>query len=190
MSHISVRSALLTLSALSLFALPGMAGELSLPKPKPVTVNGRFIAKAPLPGYVTVGANYESFLFKIEDSEKQASPGLIKFSYRFQPQDPRIPGSLFDYTLVHRFTMVRDESCDETWSALSVRYLFDEDGKITGKTTAMQFAPNAPKIDLTGDATLKCYVVTPKGYRTTLKNAPKKQTLKQTAEKESSEKHN
>jgi hypothetical protein len=148
-----------------------MAGShgLAHQKPKRVTVSGRILARVPIAAVSTIGMNYESFVFEVEPREKELGSQLIKLSYRFMQQDPEIPKAFLDYSLVHRFTMVRDESCDESWGAMSTNYVFDNSGGFRGSRNALVYTSNAPTPQIDRQTVLSCYTVTPQDYKSTTK---------------------
>jgi hypothetical protein len=84
-------------------------------------------------------------------------------------QDPQIPKALLDYSLVHRFSMVRDESCDETWSSMSTNFVFDAAGGFRGSRNALVYTSNAPTPQIDRQTVLSCYTVTPQDYKSTTK---------------------
>jgi hypothetical protein len=142
---------------------------LAQKSPKRISVSGRFLARVPIAAVTTVGMNYESFVFEVEPREKELGSQLIKLSYRFMQQDPQIPKAFLDYALVHRFTMVRDESCDETWGAMSTNYVFDTSGGFRGSKNALVYTSNAPTPQIDRQTVLNCYTVTPQDYKSTTK---------------------
>jgi hypothetical protein len=146
------------------------------PRTKKITVQSRIVARVPLENLSSVGLNHETYLFEFDSGAKDHGPQLVKVSYRFQLRDPQLPTSFMDYGLVHRFTAVRDDSCDESWGALSTRYLFDRNGNYRGSQGALVYASNAPVPQMEKQAVLSCYVVTPKDYHSTQKQAAGKQS--------------
>ncbi len=166
----TARSGLLLLLCCGLALQPMMAGARGLvEKPKRTTVSGRLLASVPVSAVSTVGVNYESFVFEVEARERDLGSQLIKLSYRFHQQDPQIPKSFRDYSMVHRFTMVRDESCDETWGAMSTSYVFDSTGGFRGSRNSLVYASNAPTPQIDRQTVLSCYTVTPQDYKSTIK---------------------
>jgi hypothetical protein len=111
-------------------------------------------------------------------------PQLVKVSYRFYLRDPQLPASFLDYTKLHRFVLTRDETCDETWGALTTRYLFDRNGNFRGGQNAIVYSSNAPVPEIDRQAVLPCYAVRPQDYKSTEKSVAAKQpTAKVTAAK-------
>jgi hypothetical protein len=132
-------------------------------------MSGRIVAKVPLEGVSSIGLNYESYIFEVESGDKHGTKQLIKFSYRFDQRDPRLPKSFFDYSLTHTFRVTRDEDCDETWGSISNRFIFDRTGGYQGKQDALVYAKNAPVTQPDAQLTLTCYAGTPQDYRSTVK---------------------
>lgn len=166
MSQIIGRGALAGILGLSMAVAPLLARDLN-PRPKRVTLSGRIVAKVPTEGFTTVGLNYTSYVFEVENRKQEASPQLIKVSYRFLIREPQLPTSLFDYSLMHKFRMTRDEGCDESWGDVSTRFIFDNEGELRGKLEDVVYARNAPALHLEAQSTLPCYVVTPRDYEST-----------------------
>ena len=148
----------------------GIAGSLLRPRMKRSTLSGRIVAKVPVERLSTVGPNYVSYVFELAAHDKKAQPKVIKVSYRFDLGQPQLPTSFFDYSLVHKFSMTRDDDCDESLQNMSAKYVFDHDGNFQGKQEALEYAKNAPALQLDEPSTLSCYVVTPGDYRSTSKN--------------------
>ena len=136
-------------------------------KVKTITRSGRFIAQTPLESRLSTGLNYQSYVFEIDNPRSGDSSPVVKLSYRFALRDPEIPNSFFDYSLVHTFRMTRDETCDESWSAISKIYKFDEHGDYGGVEDSIVYSSNAPETKFGGQMMLSCYAVTPDDYRST-----------------------
>jgi hypothetical protein len=128
------------------------------------------VARVPFEGVSSIGLNYESYILEVEAGDKHSTRQLIKFSYRFDQRDPRLPKSFFDYSLTHTFRVTRDEDCDETWESISNRFIFDRAGNFQGKQDALEYAKNAPVAQLDPNLTLTCYAGTPQDYRSTVKS--------------------
>ncbi len=140
------------------------------PKSEKFLVKSRIVARVPLETYTSVGLNYQSYIFEFDSGGKQSAPQLVKVSYRFQLRDPQLPSSFHDYSLVHRFRVTRDDSCDETWGSLTTRYLFDRGGNFRGSQSALVYSRNVPvPPHMDNQAILPCYVVTPRDYESTTK---------------------
>jgi hypothetical protein len=137
------------------------------PKTRKITRSGRFIAKAPLQSRLSVGLNYLSYIFEIDNPRKEDPSPVIKLSYRFALRDPEIPQSFFDYFLLHTFRMSRDESCDEPWSAISKSHMFGKNGNYGGVEDTIVYSSNAPATQFGEQMMLACYVVTPDDYKFT-----------------------
>ncbi len=164
MGHIIGRAALVAVLGLSMAGQPVLAGNL-IPKPKRVTFSGRMVAKVPTETLSTMGLNYQSYLFEVQS--RKEGPELIKVSYRFLIREPQLPASFLDYSLLHKFRMTRDESCDESWGDVSSRYVFDREGKLSAKLQDIVYARNAPVLQLEAQTSLPCYVATPQDYEST-----------------------
>lgn len=136
-------------------------------KVKTITRSGRFIAQAPLQSRLSAGLNYQSYIFEIDNQRSGDSSPVVKLSYRFALRDPEIPKSFFDYSLVHTFRMTRDETCDESWNAISRIYRFDEHGTYGGVEDSIVYSSNVPETQFGDQMMLSCYVVTPDDYRST-----------------------
>jgi hypothetical protein len=165
------RSGIMLLLCCGLALQPMVAGSrgLAAKPPKRITIRGRFLARLPVPAVSTIGMNYESFVFEVEPQEGELGSQLIKLSYRFMQQDPQIPKAFLDYSLVHRFSMVRDDSCDESWGAMSTNYVFDSGGGFRGSRSALVYTSNAPTPQIDRQTVLNCYTVTPQDYKSTTK---------------------
>lgn len=135
-------------------------------KTKKITRSGRFLGQEPLQSRLSVGLNYQSYIFEIDNPRNSDSP-VVKLSYRFALRDPEIPQAFLDYSLLHTFRMSRDESCDEPWSAISKSYRFDGNGNYGGVEDTIVYSSNAPATQFEGQTMLSCYVVTPDDYRST-----------------------
>lgn len=160
---------------------PAAAGLDGLrPKTNKIAVKSRIVASVPLGTLSSIGLNHKSYLFEFNSGPKGATPQLVKVSYRFHLRDPELPSAFLDYTRVHHFLMTRDSSCDETWGALTTRYLFDRHGNFRGSENAILYSSNAPVPAMDAQAVLPCYVVTPQDYQSTEKkqSAPKQPTTK------------
>ncbi len=169
MGHFIGRAALIVVLGVSTAIQPALAGNLN-PKPRRITVSGRIVAKVPTETFTTVGLNYQSLLFEIQN--RKTGPELVKLSYRFLIREPQLPSSFLDYSLVHKFRMTRDEGCDESWSDVSSRYIFDDAGKLGAKLEDVVYARNAPALQLQAQSILPCYVVTPEDYRSSKRVKP------------------
>ncbi len=154
------------LLAVILMLQAGFARNPLARKPQSVVLSGRFIARSHVTAPSSYGANYDSYVFELDRPESN-SPAIVKLAYRYLAQDAGIPVSLFDYRQIHKFRMTRDESCDESWDALSMRWTFDESGGFQGKESSLQYARNASPPRLEAQTTLPCYIVTPGDYRST-----------------------
>jgi len=150
---------------------PGVGKGLRTLAPKRSMMSGRIVAKVPLEGVSSIGLNYESYIFEVASGDKHGTKQLIKFSYRFDQRDPRLPKSFFDYSLTHTFHVTRDEDCDETWGSISSRFIFDRTGGYQGKQDALVYAKNAPVTQPDAQLILTCYAGTPQDYRSTVKSA-------------------
>jgi hypothetical protein len=150
---------------------PCVGGGLHTLGPKRAITNGRFVAKIPLQGITSFGLNYESYIFEVETGDKHNTKQLIKFSYRFDQREPRLPFSFFDHLLTHKFRLTRDEECDESWEGMSSLLVFDSAGVFHGKQNALVYAKNAPVLKLDPRSMLACYVGTPQDYLFTAKSA-------------------
>lgn len=161
---------------------PAAAGQAGLrPKTKGFSVKSRIVARVPLEALTSVGLNHETYLFEIESGMKDHAPQLVKVSYRFHLREPELPTSFLDYALVHRFNVRRDDSCDESWGAVSTRYLFDRNGNFRGSQNALVYTSNAPVPQMDKQAVLSCYVVTPQDYHSTEKKPSAKQPVAKNA---------
>ncbi len=155
--------------------VPAVAGHDSLrPKPERLSVKSRIVARVPLETLTSVGLNEQSYVFEL-DGIKNVAPRLVKVSYRFHLREPQLPSSFLDYDLVHHFNVTRDDSCDETWGALTTRYLFDRNGNFRGSQSALVYVSNAPAPQMDRQDILPCYVVTPRDYQSTEKRHVEKQ---------------
>lgn len=159
---------LFTLLVCALHPRTGAAADLRS-RPKSATLSGRIVAKVPLERLSTSGANYESYLFLLDPQQKNAQPELVKVSYRFSLGEPQLPKAIFDYSLVHRFRMTRDEECDQPLGEMAAKFVFDKDGNFQGKQEALVYAKNAPPVEADEHATLACYVTSPRDYKSTSK---------------------
>jgi len=167
----TARSGLMLLLCCGLAFTSMMAGSHGLTQRpnKRLTVSGRFLARVPIAAVSTIGLNYENFVFEVEPGERELGSQLIKLSYRFMQQDPQIPKAFLDYSLVHRFSMVRDESCDESWGSMSTNFVFDTSGGFRGSRNALVYTSNAPTPQIDRQTVLNCYTVTPQDYKSTTK---------------------
>ena len=155
---------------------PAAAGLDGLrPKTQKIAVKSRIVASVPEETLTTIGLNHKSYLFEFDSGLKGSAPQLVKVSYRFHLRDPQLPSSFLDYMLVHHFLMTRDDSCDETWGALTTRYVFDRNGNFRGSQNAIVYSSNAPVPEIDRQAMLPCYVVTPQDYQSTEKRSAAKQ---------------
>jgi hypothetical protein len=136
------------------------------PRTKQITGSGRFIAQVPFQSRMSVGLNYQSYIFELDNPNQWERLPLVKISYRFALRDPEIPQSFFAYSLLHTFKMHRDESCDETWSSISKSYRADGHG-IYREIDAIIYSRDAPTTQIGENVMLSCYVVTPDDYRST-----------------------
>lgn len=127
-----------------------------LPEPMAGVLNGRFIAQAAGPRLSGFSPNLETYIF---EADLRGYTQLVKLNHEFLHQEARLPGGLLDYNQVRSFAAVRDSSCDEKWQSLSTRLLFDEDGDVVGKRTALTYAEAAPSPSTAEDEVLPCYVV-------------------------------
>jgi hypothetical protein len=160
---------------------PAAAGLDGLrPKTNKIAVKSRIVASVPLETLTSIGLNHKSYIFEFDSGLKGSAPQLVKISYRFHLRDPQLPSAFLDYTRVHHFLMTRDDSCDETWGALTTRYLFDRHGNFRGSENAILYTSNAPVPEMDEQAMLPCYVVTPRDYQSTEKkqSAAKQPTTK------------
>jgi hypothetical protein len=156
---------------------PAAAGQDGLrPRTQKIAVKSRIVASIPLETFTSIGLNHQSYLFEFDSGLKGAAPQLVKVSYRFHLRDPQLPSSFLDYAQVHRFLVTRDDSCDETWGAMTTKYLFDRNGNFRGSQNAIVYSSNAPVPQMDRQAILSCYVVTPRDYQSTDKQAAVKQT--------------
>ena len=164
---------------------PAAAGREGLrPKTKTISAKSRIVGSIPLENLSSAGLNHQSYVFELDSSGKGAVPQLVKVSYRFYLRDPQLPASFLDYTKLHRFVLTRDETCDETWGALTTRYLFDRNGNFRGGQNAIVYSSNAPVPEIDRQAVLPCYVARPQDYKSTEKSVAAKQpTAKVTAAK-------
>jgi hypothetical protein len=136
------------------------------PRTKQTTCSGRFIAQVPFQSRMSVGLNYQSYIFELDNPGQWEQLSVVKISYRFALRDPEIPQSFFAYSLLHTFRMRRDESCDETWSSISKSYRADGNGIYRG-VDVIVYSRDAPATQIGENVILSCYVVTPDDYRST-----------------------
>jgi hypothetical protein len=130
------------------------------------------VARVPVERLSTIGLNYESYVFEVSDQDKKLPSHWIKVSYRFHQRESRMPTALWDYSLLHKFRLTRDRSCDEAWQTISTRYVFDQKGTFVGTKDALVFAENAPNLNVDVQTVLACYTVTPHDYQSTSKTHP------------------
>jgi len=172
----SIAHAGLLLLSFFVSVLPAAAGQEGLrPKTKTISVKSRIVGSIPLENFTSVGLNHQSYVFELESGSKGAAPQLVKVSYRFHLREPQLPTSFLNYSNVYRFALTRDESCDETWGALTTRYLFDRNGNFRGGQNAIAYSSNAPVPEIDRQAVLPCYVVRPQDYKSTEKSVAAKQ---------------
>ncbi len=153
-------------------ALPGGATSGIKQKPEHRVMHVRVVARVPVERLSTIGLNYESYVFEVSDQDDKLPSEWIKVSYRFHQRESRMPTALWDYSLLHKFRLTRDRSCDETWQTISTRYEFDQKGNFVGTKDALVFAENAPNPNLDVKTVLACYTVTPHDYQSTSKDHP------------------
>jgi hypothetical protein len=165
------RAALVLALCLGIAIQPSAAEGLHQPAPKRTIVLGRIVAKVPLEAVTSFGLNYESYIVEAETGGKQDAKQWIKFSYRFDQREPRLPKSFFDYSLTHKFRMTRDEDCDESWESISHRLAFDSSGAFQGRQNALEYAKDAPLSQPDPHLMLACFVATPRDYLATVKSA-------------------
>lgn len=147
-------------------APPLKAGRLRrLPELKPSVLHGRFVAEAAGPRISAFSANTETFIF---EADLRGYTQLVKLSHEFLHQEPRFPAGVLDYNQLQTLEAARDSSCDESWGTLSTRFVFDQEGEITGKRSDLVFAQASPQPATAEDEVIPCYVVgrvTPKTVR-------------------------
>jgi hypothetical protein len=153
-------------------AVPGRAASGIKQKAEHVVMNVRMVARVPVERLSTIGLNYESYVFEVSDQDKKLPSQWIKVSYRFHQRETRMPTALWDYSLLHKFRLTRDRSCDEAWQTISTRYVFDQKGTFVGTKGALVFAENAPNPNVDVQTVLACYTVTPHDYQSTSKDHP------------------
>jgi hypothetical protein len=127
----------------------------------------RLVAREePLP--TNTVANTEMFVAEmVEHQEQQANSKLVRLVFRSTNLGATLYGSNFDYSLLHTFRALRDESCDQTYKAVSTKYLFLSPWQYLGSANALEPAAGAPQISTSDDTVLPCYVITPSDYRGT-----------------------
>jgi hypothetical protein len=140
------------------------ASGLHRQSPKSTIMSGRIVAEVRTEGLTSFGLNYQSYVFEVETRNKPVTRSFIKFSYRFDQREPRLPKSFFDYSLTHKFRMTREEECDESWEGISSRFEFDNAGNFRSKQSALVYAKDAPVPQLDPHVTLACYIGTPHDY--------------------------
>lgn len=138
-------------------APPVKAGPLRrLPELKTGVLHGRFIAQSAGPRISAFSPNLEVFIFEVD---LRGYTQLIKLSHQFLHQEPRFPAEIMDYNRMQTLEAARDSACDETWGSLSTRIVFDREGEVTGKRSALIFAQASPQPSTAEDEVLPCYVV-------------------------------
>jgi hypothetical protein len=122
-----------------------------------IFIQGRVLAAIDSPFHgAGVGPKYESFIFGLEKTKGQMLPIKIRYAYFGRHG---LSASFFDYTKRYELAAVRDASCDETVSSLSLIRNVDSSGRELPPTDALRPMNGAPKGLLKPEMSLSCYIV-------------------------------
>ena len=168
--------ALVLIVALVATGIFASAAELHTPTHKTQTIQFRLIATEDAQYITTLGSSSRSYIAAIES--RTGEPQLARIVYRYRIGQAVFTGKLLDYTMLHKFRAVRDESCDVSVDALSYSYRFDESNQsFLGKTLSLDYARFAPKVEAGRDEVVPCYTLTPDSYKGSRALAPQYGTM-------------
>ena len=140
------------------------AANLTSPvKKQSITV--RLIGRASFLPVTSFGANYESYVGSLQS--KASDSTMVKIVYRFMNYEPRLPGSLADYDLVHTFRATRQPDCDAKAETLIYSQHVGPAGQVSEPAFSFVYAKNASGVSIPPTVLLPCYVVSADGYKGT-----------------------
>lgn len=137
----------------------------TLPTPKKQVIEVRLIAREYLTPPTTFGRIVDSYIAELVSKNGQNS--IVRLSYQVMLFEARPPKSFFDYSAVHKFRALADRDCDTTLESASYTYSFSASGDFLGRKPSLEYFLNAPRLGVSPDTRISCYVVTPKDYRST-----------------------
>lgn len=122
-----------------------------------VPIQGRVLAAVDSPFHgAGVGPKYEPFIFGWEPTKGQVLPIKIRYAYFGRHT---LPSSFFDYTVRYMLSAVRDTSCDETVSSLSLVKNVDSSGRELPPTDVLRTLDGVPNGLFQPETNLPCYIV-------------------------------
>lgn len=139
---------MLLCSGITLAASLSSAEEVSV-------LTGRFVAQIPGPWLTSFGPNRESYIFEMTSASRSQ---FVILSYTFLLYEPVLP-DVFDYSRLYTFKAERNEQCCDSIEEVSKRYVFDEQGTFLGVKYEIDYAKNAPPLNVSWKTRLPCYLL-------------------------------
>jgi hypothetical protein len=97
---------------------PEVKADLHWPPPKKETLRIRLVAQAESDPRSSFFSSHEIFV-AAQQLKGENETRLVKLVYAFLPYQPRLSEYGFDYSLVYELHATRDESCDQSLTAMT-----------------------------------------------------------------------